>query len=78
MYDPTDDLTAFAAIPGTIEVPASEVPSLVLNGITVFSFGYGDGMEEGFDALDESDLWAWDDDDIGAAVVASWAPFRRS
>jgi hypothetical protein len=66
---------AFAAFGD--EVPAEEVPMLVRNGHTVWSFGYGSDLDEDeFTTIEQSDLWAWDEDAIG--VIASWAPFRVS
>lgn len=62
---------------GTI-VEAADVPALVRAGETVYAFGYGsdDALEEGFDALDESDLWAFDPERGDSGVVDSWAPFQ--
>jgi hypothetical protein len=60
------------------EVRTEDVPALVRSGVTVYSFGYGedDAVEEGFDALDESDLWAFEGPEADSDIVESWAPFR--
>jgi hypothetical protein len=58
-----------------IEVSAEDVPALVRGGAVIFAAGYGDG-EDGFDALDEGDLWAFEGPDADPALVAEWGPFR--
>ena len=70
--NPTPEEHAFATFGP--EVGAASVPALVRSGVRVWSFGDGDEAGE-FTTIDADDLWAWSDDD-GAAVVASWAPFR--
>jgi hypothetical protein len=60
-----------------IGVSAEEVPDLVRQGNTVWSFGYGwdqGDLEPGeYTTIQESDLWAWAEDD--KEVVDSWGPF---
>ena len=58
------------------EVEASEVPDLVRGGTTIMSWGYGDGFadEDGFNAIEESDLDIFEDDVAAAAL--DWGPFR--
>ena len=83
----TDDTTmseldeAFASFGH--EVDANDVPELVLSGVEVWSYGYGDDPEE-FTTIDTNDLWRWGPaDNVGnfnaetvAEIAADWGPFR--
>ena len=77
LVDDHDDFSMAERIFASLghQVAPWDVPRLVRQGRTIFAFGYGESYDE-YDAIEESDLWAWDDHDW--AVVNDWGPFRES